>query len=86
MNLCAGRNGDAGIDNGLVGTEWEGEWDEWGKWQQHTCTIKCKMNGWENFGCVVRESPGWLSLMTWRDRMGGEEGGLGGRGYMYNYS
>ena len=22
-------------------------------------------------------------MMTWRDRIGGEEGGLGGRGYMY---
>jgi len=31
------------------------------------------------------ESPVWLLLMIWRDGIWGEEGVLGGRGYMCNY-
>ena len=55
-------------------TAGEGEWDEWRKGPQHTCTLRVK---WRAGGMLLGNtgSPAWWSVMTQRGA-----GGSGGRG------
>ena len=82
-----GENGDASVDNGLIGTVWDGEsgMNGGGGSNIHTLASVRGMAS-ENLLCSLREPI--LALLD--DDLEGQDGGrggwLGGRGYMYNYS
>ena len=80
-----GRNGDEDVENGLVDTVVEGEWNKWRKKHQRTHAAVSAARRTAGEKCRLAQGAVWCPVMTWRDGTGGRRGNSGGRGGMYNY-
>lgn len=84
MNLSEGKGRRQRCKEGLVDTVWEGDCGTNGKNSIHMCTLLGII--WMDVrSCCVAQGGQSGALMTWRDRMQGEEGSWRGRGRMCDY-